>query len=1007
MHGEHAMRSEPKAAAGMEAPGKQNICDKAGVETTGHLSPNCAAMYCNPQRVGEKQKLPGPGNLIGSYNYPTYNSKPGRGLSFDSDNGFATEQTELSSNIQTTPMSKVGQLQQVHHQTSGLCNVPREMLGDFQHQMQRLPTTNALSPLFNPEGNIFDESFDFEDFMFGQSAGDATVNQFELVANGADLNFNCDSGRSSSQSSADNNTQAKIERDLVDEEQLFRTLSAASSGEAEPENQINSSEMNNFVHPTSKEEQTDKEALNRERGYSLSNDSGVEGCSYLDAAFTTSKSQDSVSIHLPDVSTFKPTLPQITQTPDSLSAIQSHHQNSHVQHTTASKTNRITTNSSSNEDSGSYKSASSEDFRANERTESRDTDIGEEDVYGGGETFGATAYPNHPFSLDVKNASKKTAYNEKWGVKVLKAWCVEANIGGDFERLGADELNQLLARFWSEVRKSNGDYYGRNSLFNLRAMINKHLKGKPYCVTFDIVTDDRFRTSNERLEEQLKILKGIGRTITHKQPISIGDLRKMYDSGVLGTSNPLALLRKVWFEVTLHFCHKGSESQEKLRKDSFDIFHDHNGRRYIARTAPTDADEIRMYETGGDLCPVKSFEFYLKKLHALQPRLFQQPRRKSTPDSPMWYGKAPIGEKALQQMMANISTASTLSKRYTNHCVRTTALEQFSNSRRKGNSLKDKSRNPGAGGSESFPDVFSHIISPPQMMFQPVFTGNQMHGADTQPMNDPNRGGKTAVHVHPYQVFDQQLDQACAQQYNNDIMQMQKHTDSGSFTYNGNGYRPGQKRGYVNDIPSYPPPAYNDRANCMQSNIMSPPPKRIRSEDFMDMDPFNAATYDHGYHNFDVTALPDPDAQQKQRHRFFGIPASQHCEKKQYDNVQKCYSDDSGTGRSLLSPISITTIPGENESETSMYNLQNSAAPFSETIVSCSSYGMMAPELEHAKSISPLDTREHNIYKNFEYSTSLHPMKRTVGRDRSNQIDSYQNMHSMHHPVPSPVPLSM
>ncbi|CBY15328.1 unnamed protein product, partial [Oikopleura dioica] len=89
-----------------------------------------------------------------------------------------------------------------------------------------------------------------------------------------------------------------------------------------------------------------------------------------------------------------------------------------------------------------------------------------------------------------------------------------------------------------------------------------------------------------------------------------------------------------------------------------------------------------MYETGGDLCPVKSYQLYLMKLHPLQPRLFQQPRRKATPDSPMWYGKAPIGEKALQQMMANISAAAKLSKRYTNHCVRTTALEQFSTSRR-------------------------------------------------------------------------------------------------------------------------------------------------------------------------------------------------------------------------------------------------------------------------------------------------------------------------------------
>ncbi|CAG5100312.1 Oidioi.mRNA.OKI2018_I69.XSR.g16944.t1.cds [Oikopleura dioica] len=276
-------------------------------------------------------------------------------------------------------------------------------------------------------------------------------------------------------------------------------------------------------------------------------------------------------------------------------------------------------------------------------------------------------YSNHSSSPEAeRTGSKKTAYNEKWGVKVLKAWAIENGEQSDFENLPPDELNNILAKFWSEVRKSNGDYYGRNSLFNLRAMINKHLKGKPYCVPFDIVTDERFRTSNERLEKQLKLLKGIGRTITHKQPISIGDLRRMYDSGVLGTSNPLSLLRKVWFEITLHFCHKGSESQEKLLKSSFEIYRDASGRAYVSRGRPHqnrgEIDDVRMYETGGDLCPVKSYQLYLMKLHPLQPRLFQQPRRKATPTRPC--------------------AAAKLSKRYTNHCVRTTALEQFSTSRR-------------------------------------------------------------------------------------------------------------------------------------------------------------------------------------------------------------------------------------------------------------------------------------------------------------------------------------
>merc|ERR1712157_149894 len=285
-----------------------------------------------------------------------------------------------------------------------------------------------------------------------------------------------------------------------------------------------------------------------------------------------------------------------------------------------------------------------------------------------------------------KPGSKKTAYNEKWGVKVLKAWLIEQDYNADFETLNCIELDDLLTKFWNNVRKSNGDYYGRNSLFNLRAMINKHLKAKPYNVNYDIVTDERFRKSNDCLEKQLKILKGIGKTICHKQPITIEDLRRMYDSQILSRKSPIALLRKVWFEITLHFCHKGSESQEKLLKSTFEIFRDLSGRSYISRNHKRaeyqNLEEIRMYETGGELCPVKSFQLYLMKLHPLQARLFQQPRRKATLDSPMWYGKAPIGEKALQQMMANISTAAKLSKRYTNHCVRTTALERFTENRK-------------------------------------------------------------------------------------------------------------------------------------------------------------------------------------------------------------------------------------------------------------------------------------------------------------------------------------
>lgn len=120
---------------------------------------------------------------------------------------------------------------------------------------------------------------------------------------------------------------------------------------------------------------------------------------------------------------------------------------------------------------------------------------------------------------------------------------------------------------------------------------------------------DGNRSSNDTLEKQIKILNDIGRTISHKGPISMVDLRKMYDTGILATTSPLALLRKVgesivrrswrslmvisqvWFEITLHFCHKRSEPQEKLTRHSFRLYRDQSFRAYVAKATDSNVRE--------------------------------------------------------------------------------------------------------------------------------------------------------------------------------------------------------------------------------------------------------------------------------------------------------------------------------------------------------------------------------------------------------------------------------
>ena len=81
-----------------------------------------------------------------------------------------------------------------------------------------------------------------------------------------------------------------------------------------------------------------------------------------------------------------------------------------------------------------------------------------------------------------------------------------------------------------------------------------------------------------------------------------------------------------------------------------------------------------MYATGGSFCPVAYFEKYLQHLNPQNEFLFQRPKEKLTPDSDMWYDNMVVGERSLGEMMKQISKQAGLSKDYTNHSIRATAV---------------------------------------------------------------------------------------------------------------------------------------------------------------------------------------------------------------------------------------------------------------------------------------------------------------------------------------------
>ena len=74
------------------------------------------------------------------------------------------------------------------------------------------------------------------------------------------------------------------------------------------------------------------------------------------------------------------------------------------------------------------------------------------------------------------------------------------------------------------------------------------------------------------------------------------------------------------------------------------------------------------------MCPVKTFELYISKLHPSSDLFFQLPRRCYNVSDDLWFEPKPIGENTLGNFMPRISAMCSLSRRYTNHCLRSTAI---------------------------------------------------------------------------------------------------------------------------------------------------------------------------------------------------------------------------------------------------------------------------------------------------------------------------------------------
>ena len=126
----------------------------------------------------------------------------------------------------------------------------------------------------------------------------------------------------------------------------------------------------------------------------------------------------------------------------------------------------------------------------------------------------------------------------------------------NFTNIHKSKLNDVLRKFYVEIRKQDGSCYCKASLVVLRFGIQRLIK--ELDISINIIEVQEFFATKEVLKAQCVFLKkeGLGKS-THKPPIMEEDMQKLYQSNVFNINTPKGLQKKVFFEVMLYFCRRG------------------------------------------------------------------------------------------------------------------------------------------------------------------------------------------------------------------------------------------------------------------------------------------------------------------------------------------------------------------------------------------------------------------------------------------------------------------
>ena len=127
-------------------------------------------------------------------------------------------------------------------------------------------------------------------------------------------------------------------------------------------------------------------------------------------------------------------------------------------------------------------------------------------------------------AMEATSKPQSTARATVYGVNRFYDWLTRRNKTCDFNNVTAEQLNELLRKFYAEVKaKKQGGSLTPSTLTCLRAAIHRHITAAPFYRPFNIIKNREFTSANSMFTARCKLYFKSGNKKPKHKP-AIGDV---------------------------------------------------------------------------------------------------------------------------------------------------------------------------------------------------------------------------------------------------------------------------------------------------------------------------------------------------------------------------------------------------------------------------------------------------------------------------------------------------